>query len=187
MIKLINLISVSITIVVFSLCLNGCGFHLRGKNHDYNLPFNYVYLDCKNVNICSNLKSAIKTQGLTQIVNAPTPTKEQISSNNGKIPNVTTILLLNEQTSRDPQNFNSVGRISAYLLTYQIQAQIWQDGVQIGDTLEIQTQSVMQYNDSIILANNIDEAKFWDNLHENATNQLIRKLVAFKTTDSTPK
>lgn len=168
--------------------LSGCGFHLRGISGDYKLPFATVYLDCNNIVICPNLQTAIKTQSLAKLVSSPnmpinkkndlkntTNAKEEIQGP------ITTIRLVNEQTSRDPQNFNSVGRIAAYILTYQVQAQVWQYGSQIGDTINVSAQSVMQYNDSIILANNLDEATFWDKLHQSATNQLIRRLVAFKT------
>ena len=90
-----------------------------------------------------------------------------------------TIRLLNEQTSRDAQSFNKVGRISAYTLTYQVDAQVWQHHEQIGKTINIFSQSTMQYNDATIRSNEIGEAGFWDRLHQNATSQLVRRLVYF--------
>ena len=140
--------------------LIGCGFHLRGYNNtDYKFPFETVYIECSNVIICTNFNNIIKTDDLARVV---------------------TIKLLNEQTSRDAQGFNSVGRISAYTLSYQVQAQIWQHHEQIGNTLNIFSQSTMQYNDATIRSNEIGEATFWDNLHQSATNQLVRRLVYFK-------
>ena len=194
-------------LITISISLSGCGFHLRGKGGEYKLPFDTVYLDCNNVAICPNLQSVIKNQSLAELASSPTSlnitntekntpdTKPinkdthitnsgtNVGNTNNKTPLlITTIKLVNEQTSRDPQNFNSVGRIASYILTYQVQAQVFQHDVQIGNTINISVQSVMQYNDSIILASSFDEASFWDKLHEDATNQLIRRLIAIKPT-----
>jgi LPS-assembly lipoprotein len=186
--RLFLLIIISLTSLI---TLSGCGFHLRGTNADYKLPFSTVYLDCKNVAICPNLQSAIKLQKLTTLVSSQNPTTNTTDNknnmysiknntqNNAQEP-ITTIQLLNEQTSRDPQNFSSVGRIAAYILTYQVQAIILQNGLQIGSTITVSAQSIMQYNDSVILSSSINEGAFWDNLHQSVTNQLIRRLVAFK-------
>jgi outer membrane lipopolysaccharide assembly protein LptE/RlpB len=146
--------------------LSSCGLHLRGMSGSYKLPFKSVYLQCSDVVICANLTHVITSQNLTKLVDSPNKAE-------------TIIRVFNEQTSRDPQAFNSVGRIAAYILTYQATAQVWQNGEQVNNDIVISTQAVMQYNDSIILASNQNETSFWDNLHENATNQLIRRLVAF--------
>lgn len=151
------------------LLVCSCGFRLRGYNNtDYKFPFQKVYVTCDNVVICPNLKTVIRTDDLA--VNESSPESADV-----------TIKLLNEQTSRDAQGFNSAGRIAAFVLTYQVQAQVYQKGNQIGDTINVQVQSTMQYNDATILSNNQEEVKFWDDLHVNATNQLVRRLVYFKS------
>jgi outer membrane lipopolysaccharide assembly protein LptE/RlpB len=146
--------------------LSSCGFHLNGLSGDFKFPFETVYVECNNVIICQNFTNAIKTQSLAIIES--TPDQAEV-----------TIRLANEQTSRDPQGFNSVGRISSYLLTYQAQATVWQKSEQIGDDINLYSQIIMQYNDSTILADNQEEGTFWDQLHQNVTNQLIRRLVHF--------
>ena len=146
----------------------GCGFHLRGyDNTNFKFPFKTVYIECDSVIICTNLKTMIKTDSLAQLENKPESAE-------------VTIKLLNEQTSRDAQGFNSVGRISAYVLTYQTQAQVWQHHEQLGNTIDVSVQSIMQYNDATIRSNEQGEAMFWDTLHQNATQQLVRRLVYFK-------
>ncbi len=150
------------------LLLTGCGFHLRGSpGADYNFPFKKVYLECGTVIICSNLTTAINTQELAKIVTNP----ESADA---------TIKLVKEETSRDAQNFTSVGRASAYLLTYRVTAQIIQKHEQIGNDLVVSSSSTMQYNDSIILATNQNEITFWEQLHESVTNQLIKRITFFK-------
>ncbi len=151
--------------------LTGCGFHLRGFNNtDFKFPFRSVYIECSNVVICQNFKSVIQTDDLTTITNKPESAE-------------VTIKLINEQTSRDAQGFNSAGRISAFVLTYQVQAQVWKNYQQIGNTIDISTQQTMQYNDATILSNNQEETIMWNELHVSATNQLVRRLVYFKASN----
>jgi LPS-assembly lipoprotein len=153
---------------MLSVSLGACGFHLRGISGDYyKFPFQTVYVQCNHVIICQNLLTSIKTQDLAKL--------ESDSSKAEVIIN-----LINEQTSRDPQGMSSVGRIAAYTLTYQVQAQVWQNGKQIDNDIDISAQSIMQYNDSTILADTQEEANFWDMLHQNANNQLIRRLIHIK-------
>ncbi len=155
-------------ILLIITTLSGCGFHLRGYNTtDYKFPFETVYIECNNVIICTNFSTMVKTDDLARIVNTPESAE-------------VTIKLLNEQTSRDAQGFNAAGRIATYSLSYQVQAQVWQHNEQIGNTLNILSQSIMQYNDATIRSNEIGEATFWDNLHQSATSQLVRRLVYFK-------
>ncbi|MCC2625840.1 MAG: hypothetical protein K0R14_1713 [Burkholderiales bacterium] len=155
-------------LAIVLLLLSGCGFHLRGSpGADYKFPFKKVYLDCGTVVICSNLNTAIKTQELAKIV-----TNAESAD--------ATIKLVKEETSRDAQTFTSVGRASAYLLTYRVIAQIIQKHEQLGNDLVVSASSTMQYNDSIILATNQNEVTFWDQLHESVTNQLIKRITFFK-------
>jgi LPS-assembly lipoprotein len=160
-----------IVIFVSVILLSACGFHLRGSMGDYKFPFKSVYLDCGGVVICNNLQNTIKTQNLSIL--ATNPQSAEV-----------TIKLINEQTSRDPQGFNSAGRVAAFLLSYQVTAQIWKKGEPIGSDLTSVSQSVMQYNDSTILANNQNEVVFWDQLHQNVVNQLIRRITFFNTNES---
>ena len=157
-------------IITLFICLflGACGFHLRGYNNtDYKFPFKTVYIECSNVIICSNFNNIITTDDLATIVSSPESAE-------------VTIKLFNEQTSRDAQGFNSVGRIAAYVLTYQVQAQVWQNHEQLGKTINVLEQSTMQYNDATIRSNEIGEAQFWDNLHQSAATDLSRRIIYFK-------
>lgn len=92
---------------------------------------------------------------------------------------VVIIELSQENTKRDPQSYSSVGRISVYLLSYQIIVNIFSNNEFLG-TLNVMSQATMQYNDTTILSFDQQEASFWDQLHQNVTNQLIRRLIHFK-------
>jgi outer membrane lipopolysaccharide assembly protein LptE/RlpB len=70
-------------------------------------------------------------------------------------------------------------------LTYRATAQIIEKHQQIGNDIVVSSSQVMQYNDSIVLSSNQNEATFWDQLHEAVTNQLIRRITFFKVPVST--
>lgn len=154
-------------VAILGFVLVGCGFHLRGSSlSKYKFPFKSVYIECGNVVICPNLTNAIKAQTLAKIESNPESAEA-------------TIKLVQENTSRDAQSFTSVGRVSAYLLTYSVTAQIIQHHEQVGNDIVVSSQATMQYNDSTILSSNQNEATFWDQLHQGATNQLIRRITFF--------
>ena len=156
--------------LIFTTCLflvNSCGFHLHGTQGNYKFPFSPVYLDCNNIAICVNLKTTITHEHLAQITN----TTES---------NTVTIKIFDEETRRDPQSFNSAGRVASYLLTYSATAQLWQQHEQISGDIQLNTQATLQYNDSTILSNNQQETEMWQQLQQSATNQLIRRIVYFK-------
>ena len=149
------------------LTLSSCGLQLRGTNNNFKLPFASIYLECNSVIICQNIKQIIQTDHLTQIVQNPQDSN-------------ITIKIFNEQTSRDAQSFNNAGRITGYVLTYTVDSQVLQNNVPISDTFNISAHLIMQYNDATILSSNQEEANVWNNLHINASNQLIKRLVYFK-------
>ncbi len=155
-----------ITIICF--LINSCGLHLRGYNNtSFKFPFKNVYLDCDTVIICKNLHNVIINDELATIV-----TNQKNAD--------ATIKVYNEQTTRDSQGFNNAGRISSYILSYQVSLKILNSNQEVKAIIPISSQIVMNYNDATILSNNQQENKFWDLLHSEATNQLVRRIVYFK-------
>lgn len=154
-------------ILLIVTSLTACGFHLRGYAGDYKFPFKTIFVECDQVTICYNFTNAIKTQTLATIVNNLESAEVVVT-------------LYNEQTSRHAQGYNVAGRISSYALNYQVEAKITQKGEELGKPIQISVNSNVNYNDSQILAANQDEASHWEDMHINATNQLIRRLVYFK-------
>lgn len=145
----------------------GCGFHLRGTNGSYSFPFQSAYLQCDNVVICNNFKNTITSETITTLVTNPESAE-------------VTLRLFHENTSRDVSSYNQYGRISSYLLTYEVTAQVIQNGEQLNNDILVKVTSTILYNDSTILSSSQDEAQTWQELHQRATNQLITRLVHFQ-------
>jgi LPS-assembly lipoprotein len=157
-----------IIILCFSVILGGCGFHLRGYDNDYQFPYRTMYLDCQTPIICSSLRRTITAERLTKLVN-----KRESAE--------VTLLVDNEQTSRDISNLNGVGQIASYLLTYQVTAQLYdRNGDLLANDMVIQSQSTMAFNNSLILSAQQQEDRIWNRIHQDNINSLIRRIVYTK-------
>lgn len=147
------------------MLLSACGFHLRGLQGDFKFPYQSVYLQCDGTVICHDFESAVKSENLAKVVT----NKESADA---------MIIVSNEQTSRDGYGYNASGQLSSYLLTYQVAAQVFdRSGNQIGQTIVVQQQTVMAYNNSLILSAQQQEDKSWDSVHQAVISSLIRRIV----------
>ena len=156
---------VNIVLIMIMLTLVGCGFHFRGENGSFQFPYKKTYLQCDSVIICSALQHTIQAESLTMLVKS----KESAEA---------VIVVTNEQTSRDANNFNSVGQIASYLLTYQVTAQVYTPkGEPLSNDIVVQNQMVMAFNNSLILSAQQQEETTWDQVHQNVINSLIRRIV----------
>lgn len=155
-----------IFVICVGLSLSACGFHLRGLQSDsYKFPFKTAYLECVSPVICSNLTSAIKSEALTTLVNSPESADAIIK-------------VYNEQTSRDPLDYNRYGRIASYLLTYQVTVEVFdKKHIQIGNDMLVKSAVTMNYNDSLILSSQQQEVASWEDAHSQAVNGVIRRIV----------
>lgn len=151
------------TVTLFGII--GCGFHLRGENGTYQFPYKTVYLECDTPIICGGLKNAINKELLTTLVSKPESAE-------------VTIVVNDEETNRMASNFNSVGQIAAYKLTYKVTARIYNSkGIQTMPDIYVMSQDTINYNNSLILSSSQQEEQTWDNIHQAAINTLIRKIV----------
>ncbi len=155
-----------VSLIISIALLTGCGFHLRGGEGDnYKFPFATVYLDCSSPAICNGFRTTIKNERLTTLVSK----KESAEA---------IILVDHEETNRATYDFNSVGQINNIKLTYEVTATIFDNkGNQIHPDILVSTQTLMNYNNSLILSANQQEAQSWDNLHQNAITMLVRRIV----------
>lgn len=151
--------------IILALVTVGCGFHLRGVDGDYQFPYKTVYLECTTPVICESLKSTIKNENLTKLV----MNKESAEA---------IILVDHEQTNRTAYNFNSVGQIASYKLSYEVTAQVFNPkGTQTMPDIRVHSQDIINYNNSLILSANQQEEQTWDNVHQNVISSLIRRIV----------
>jgi len=154
--------------LIIAAALTGCGFHLRGAGSG-NLPYKAMYIalpDTADVNIW--LTRYIKASGSTQIVEDPKLADavfQQLSDNRLK-----SILSVNAQ-----------GRVREYRLqlTYTFRI-VNQKGQVLVPSNEVALTRDISFDDSNILAKELEENLLWRDMNNDLVNQIMRRLSIIK-------
>ncbi|PKO48480.1 MAG: hypothetical protein CVU31_05240 [Betaproteobacteria bacterium HGW-Betaproteobacteria-4] len=154
--------------LVLAVAITGCGFHLRGVGSG-NLPYKTMYIalpDTADVNIW--LRRYITASGSTQIVEdakAADAIFQQLGDNRLK-----TILSVNAQ-----------GRVREYRLqlTYTFRV-VNQKGQVLVPPNEVALTRDISFDDSNILAKDLEEGLLWRDMTNDLVNQIMRRLSIIK-------
>ena len=154
--------------LIIAVAVTGCGFHLRGVGSG-NLPYKTMYIalpDTADVNIW--LQRYIKASGSTEIVEdakAADAIFQQLGDNRLK-----TILSVNAQ-----------GRVREYRLqlTYTFRI-VNQKGQVLVPPNEVALTRDISFDDSNILAKDIEEGLLWRDMNNDLVNQIMRRLSIIK-------
>jgi len=154
--------------LIIAAALAGCGFHLRGVGSG-NLPYKTMYIalpDTADVNIW--LQRYIKASGSTQIVEDAKSADaifQQLGDSRLK-----TILSVNAQ-----------GRVREYRLqmTYTFRI-VNQKGQVLVPSNEIALSRDISFDDSNILAKDLEEGLLWRDMNNDLVNQIMRRLSIIK-------
>lgn len=154
--------------VIIAAVLTGCGFHLRGTVSG-NLPYKTFYIalpDTSEINVW--LQRYIKASGNTEIVSDAQNAEaifQQVSDGRQK-----TILSVNAQ-----------GRVREYRLirnyTFRV---VNAKGQLLIPPNEINLIRDITYNDSAVLAKDLEEAMLWRDMNTDLVNQIMRRLSLIK-------
>lgn len=153
---------------IFAAVLTGCGFHLRGTLSG-NLPYKTMLIalpDTADVRIW--LERYINAAGSTEIVDDPKlaeATFQQISDGRQK-----TILSVNAQ-----------GRVREYRLqlTYRFRV-VNAKGQVLVPPNEISLSRDITFDDSNVLAKDLEESLLWRDMNNDLVNQIMRRLSIIK-------
>jgi LPS-assembly lipoprotein len=154
--------------LIIAAALAGCGFHLRGTGSG-NLPYKTMYIalpDTADVNIW--LTRYIRASGNTQIVEDPKAAEaifQQLGDNRLK-----SILSVNAQ-----------GRVREYRLqlTYTFRM-VNQKGQVLVPSNEVALTRDISFDDSNILAKDLEENLLWRDMNNDLVNQIMRRLSIIK-------
>lgn len=154
--------------LILALALVGCGFHLRGVGSG-NLPYKTMYIslpDTADVNIW--LQRYIKASGSTEIVEDAKSAEaifQQVSDTRQK-----TIL-----------SVNALGRVREYRLQLDYRFRVVnQKGQILIPTNEINLTRDITFDDSNILAKDLEEGLLWRDMNNDLVNQIMRRLSVIK-------
>jgi LPS-assembly lipoprotein len=154
--------------VLLAALITGCGFHLRGTLSG-NLPYKSLFIalpDTADVRIW--LERYINASGSTKIVDSPKEADaifQQLSDNRIK-----TILSVNAQ-----------GRVREYRLQLDYRFQIVNSKGQIlVKPNEVNLSRDITFDDSNILAKDLEEGLLWRDMNNDLVNQIMRRMSIIK-------
>ena len=154
--------------VLLAALITGCGFHLRGTLSG-NLPYKSLFIalpDTADVRIW--LERYINASGSTKIVDSPKEADaifQQLSDNRIK-----TILSVNAQ-----------GRVREYRLQLDYRFQVINSkGQVLVRPNEVNLSRDITFDDSNILAKDLEEGLLWRDMNNDLVNQIMRRLSIIK-------
>jgi LPS-assembly lipoprotein len=154
--------------VLLAALVTGCGFHLRGTLSG-NLPYKSLFIalpDTADVRIW--LERYINASGSTKIVDSPKEADaifQQLSDNRIK-----TILSVNAQ-----------GRVREYRLQLDYRFQVINSkGQVLVKPNEVNLSRDITFDDSNILAKDLEEGLLWRDMNNDLVNQIMRRLSIIK-------
>lgn len=157
-----------IVALILAAALTGCGFHLRGVGSG-NLPYNTMHIalpETAEVNIW--LQRYIKASGSTTIVEdakSADAVFQQLSDTRQK-----TILSVNAQ-----------GRVREYRLQLDYRFRVInQKGQVLVPPNEINLTRDITFDDSNVLAKDLEEGLLWRDMNNDLVNQIMRRLSIIK-------
>ena len=151
-------------VLMFSLLLAACGFHLRGQKA-FELPFQSLYVRSDNAYapFITELKHAIEENSV-QIADAP----EQAQL---------TLHIVSEVKDRQILSLSGGGRVREYRLQYRISLRAYDQQQQEWLALEeITLRRDFSYDDAQVLAKEQEEELLYQNMRNDAVRQVLRRL-----------
>ncbi|MGK5043100.1 LPS assembly lipoprotein LptE [Janthinobacterium sp. GB1R12] len=152
--------------------LSACGFHLRGSNGSFMLPFATMYIGLPDTSpLAIGLKRYIRAIGSTEVVN----TKDGADA-------VLEVLTDPERNrTKTILSLNSSGRVQEYQLGYSINFRVLDKaGNQLLAPTSISLVRPITFDESQVLAKETEEAALYRDMRNDMVQQIMRRLAAIK-------
>ena len=156
--------------LLLATTLTACGFHLRGSNGAYDMPFTSIYLAFPDTSPLGNeLKRNLRAGD--RVVIATTPQEAQARFE-----------VISEARNKAILSLNNLGRVREYLLSYTLVFQVRDAGgnLLLGPT-EITLRRNLAFSEEIVLAKEGEEALLYRDMQSDLVQQVMRRLAAVKT------
>ena len=154
------------------LTLSACGFHLRGSDGKYNLPFNAIYVGLPDASpLAIDLKRNIRAMGVTRI-----------ATDAKNADGVIDVLSDPEATrSKTILSLNSNGRVREYQLGYSIVFKVRDNaGNELLGPTQIGLTRPITFNETQLLAKETEEALLYRDMQADLVQQMLRRMAAIK-------
>jgi LPS-assembly lipoprotein len=155
-----------------TVLLSACGFHLRGSNGSFMLPFATMYIGLPETSpLAIGLKRYIRAIGSTEVVD----TKDGADA-------VLEVLTDPERNrTKTILSLNKNGRVQEYQLGYSINFRVVDKaGNQLLAPTTISLVRPITFDDSQVLAKETEEAALYRDMRNDLVQQIMRRLAAIK-------
>lgn len=155
-----------------TVLLSACGFHLRGSNGSFMLPFATMYIGLPDTSpLAIGLKRYIRAIGSTEVVD----TKDGADA-------VLEVLSDPERNrSKTILSLNKNGRVQEYQLGYSINFRVVDKaGNQLLAPTTISLVRPITFDESQVLAKETEEAALYRDMRNDLVQQIMRRLAAIK-------
>ena len=155
-----------------TVLLSACGFHLRGSNGSFMLPFATMYIGLPDTSpLAIGLKRYIRAIGSTEVVSTKDGADAVLEVLSDPERNRTkTILSLNKN-----------GRVQEYQLGYSINFRVLDKaGNQLLAPTTISLVRPITFDESQVLAKETEEAALYRDMRNDLVQQIMRRLAAIK-------
>ena len=149
--------------------LTACGFHMRGSDGAYNMPFSSIYLAFSDTSPLGNeLKRNLRAGD--RVVISPTQQGAQARFE-----------VISEARNKAVLSLNNLGRVREYLLTYTLIFQVRDaaGNLLLGPT-EITLRRNLAFSEEALLAKEGEEALLYRDMQSDLVQQIMRRLAALK-------
>lgn len=155
-----------------ALLLSACGFHLRGSDGSYNLPFASVYINLPASSpLAIDLKRNIRGTGATAIAADPAGADGVVE------------VISDPETTRGKTilSLNNNGRVREYLLSYTILFRVRdQKGNELLAPTQIGLTRPITFNETQLLAKETEEAQLYRDMRADLVQQMMRRMARIK-------
>ena len=157
------------TALLLAAVLAGCGFHLRGSDGSYSMPFKSIYLAFpENSPLGTELKRNLRA-GDTVTIEADAAKAEALFD------------VLSENRNKSILSLNSLGRVREYLLTYTLVFRVRDaKGNELLGPTEITLRRNIAFDEGQVLAKESEEALLYRDMQADLVQQIMRRLAAIK-------
>ena len=151
--------------VLLALLLAGCGFHLRGS---VAVPFDTLYIPNAKSGIALELKRNIEAGTSVKVVDDPKTADAVLE-------------LAGENREKIILSLTGTGRVREFRLRYTVNYRVYDGkGVNYVPATLVQLTRDVTYNDSDILAKEIEEQLLFRDMQSDMVQQVMRRLAAIE-------
>ena len=159
-------------LLILTLLLAACGFHLRGQG-GFTFPFQTLFIMSPNANapFIVDLKSAVQLYGVKLVD----------SSENAQL----TLHIVSETMNKQILSLSDAGRVREYQLNYRVSLRAYD--IKLDEWVpadEIVLQRYLSYDNTQVLAKEMEETLLYQDMRKDAVQQILRRLSLAKAPPS---